>query len=640
MGHWRLRITFDDVLKQSGFYPNSTKTVLSCIYCFSCTCEVSDSCVAFHLSCEWVFTPQGLRSFTYSLAMMFCALVFMSTERVFTPFYPTCSMAEFSSSSSRAATSLDSDDVRWHDLEAVGFTRANQLRQEVGKPHRVCYLFDSESECLEVVKGLHGANFVLHTAIADAELLFKWCNRHSSQFEVDRREERRAALRYRLDPPQRISAVDAYNELLGMDVKLQARVSKANYRLQVKHPTCSRTDIEQTAREYWLNVMVAYLEEAALPIVAVAKATSNPAEVMRRAFGTRRMKTLRSRARAWTKVREWLVMFTGEVFPRDVADMLEYLLFLVQEGAPKGRISDVAAALSVLEDAGQVSNDMKISGTTVWIQGVKSRLAELEVGKTQVRKAPPPSVGMLIALELAVVSIENPAYFRALAWVVLLCTWACMRFGGLDPNRLQLGSRGLRGVLTRTKTTGPGKQVKETPIFVSRRISLTGSDWLRAGYDLWDSFGHKFRDYFVLVSDSKMEAPRPKYANVEKIALYVRQIFLGLQAPVKSRFQPWKVKEAPLLDETGAMYWSGHSMRHFLPTVAAAIKVQKEQRDYVGRWHVNMHQSADYVNTSRQIVLQVQESVNKALYYVRVTRAMTSPNSWRTTPVTWRWRDD
>ena len=97
MGHWRLRITFDDVLKQSGFYPNSTKTVLSCIYCFSCTCEVSDSCVAFHLSCGWVFTPQGLRSFTYSLAMMFCALVFMSTERVFTPFYPTCSMAEFSS---------------------------------------------------------------------------------------------------------------------------------------------------------------------------------------------------------------------------------------------------------------------------------------------------------------------------------------------------------------------------------------------------------------------------------------------------------------------------------------------------------------------------------------------------------------
>lgn len=493
------------------------------------------------------------------------------------------------------------------------------------------YLFDSEEECVEVVKGLHGLNYVLHAVVADADRLIKWCSKFSSQCEVDRREERRAALRYRVDPPQRISAVDAYNELLGMDVKLQARVSKANYRLQVKHPTCSRTDIEQAAWEYWLNVLVAYLEEASLPIVAVAKATSNPSEVMRRAFGTRRMKTLRSRARAWTRVREWLVMFTGEVFPRDVADMLEYLLFLVQEGAPKGRISDVAAALSVLEDAGQVPGDMKISGTAVWNQGIKCRLAELEVGKTQVKRAPP-SVGMLISLELAIVSIDYPEYFRALAWIVLLCTWACLRLSdleGLDPNRLQLGSRGLRGVLTRTKTTGPGKQVKETPIFISRRISLTGCDWFRAGYDLWDSFGHKARDYFVMVSDSKMEAPKPKYATVEKIALYVRQIFLGLQAPVKSRFQPWRAKEdTSKLDATGAMYWSGHSMRHFLPTVAAAIEIQKEQRDYVGRWHVNMHQSADYVHTSRQIVLQVQEAVNRAI--CEGDPAMTSPNSWRT----------
>ena len=75
-----------------------------------------------------------------------------------------------------------------------------------------------------------------------------------------------------------------------------------------------------------------------------------------------------------------------------------------------------------------------------------------------------------------------------------------------------------------------------------------------------------------MVSDSKMEAPKPKYATVEKIALYVRQIFLALQAPVKSRFQPWRAKEdTSMMDSTGAMYWSGHSMRHFLPTVAAAV---------------------------------------------------------------------
>ena len=520
-------------------------------------------------------------------------------------------------STRRDATSLSSEDPRWRDLEDTGFSRTGQLVTEFGRPHLVTFLFDDEQECLEVVKGLHGPNYVLHAALADSDRLFKWAAKHAREFDVDKREDRKNALRYKVAKPERSSTADAYEELLGMDIKLQARISKVNYRLQVRFPSSSKAEIEQAAREYWLTVLVGYLEEAALPIVAVAKATSSPADIMRRALGTRRMKTLRNRARAWSRVRDWMIMFTGDPYPRDVADMLEYLLFLVQEEAPKGRIQDVVSALAVLEDAGQVPADMKISGIPVWIHGVKSRLAELELGRTQVRRAPPPTVGMLTALELTVMSVDLAEYHRAIAWVVLLCVWACLRVSdleGLDPGRLSLGSRGLRGVLVRTKTTGPGKPVKETPIFVSRRISLTGCDWLRCGYDLWDGFGFKSRDYFVMTSDRNLEAPLAKYASVERVGIYIRQVFLALQTPVKPRFQNWKFKEgAGMVDPIGMTYWSGHSMRHFLPSVAAAIDISKEQRDYVGRWHINLHQSADYVHTSRQMVHQVQESVNKAI---------------------------
>ena len=493
-----------------------------------------------------------------------------------------------------------------------------KLRNEIERPHMVGFLFDTPEECLEVVKGLHGFHFVLHEAMTDADILFQWNQRHQRTFEVDRREDRKAAVRYRLSEPPKVSAPDVYDELLGMDVKLRERVSKANYRLQVRFPSSSKADIENAGREYWLSVLVGFLEEANLPVVKIARATSNPNEILRRAFGTRRMKTLRNRARTWAKVREWLIMFFGEVFPRDAADMLEYLLFLVQEDASKGRLQDTASALAVLEEAGQVASDMKISGTMLWVQGVKSRLAEIELGKTQVKRAPPPSVGMLISLELSVASLDLEEYFRAMAWVILLCAWGCLRLAdleGLDPNRLSLGSRGLRGVLVRTKTTGPGKQVKETPIFLSRRLSLTGVDWMRIGFDLWEGFGHKDRDYFVMATDSKMSAPLPKYAPTEKVSLMVRQVFLGLRTPAKPRYKPWTFRgdEEYMLDSVGAMYWTGHSMRHFLPTVAASIDIGKEQRDYVGRWHVNLHQSADYVHTSRQIVIKVQESVNKAI---------------------------
>ena len=526
-------------------------------------------------------------------------------------------MAEFSCRPRRCATALSGRHASWDDLEAAGFSRTEQLVSELGKPHLVGFLYDTKEECREVVTGLHGSNYVLHEVLHDTDILFQWTADHAREFEVSRREDRKASMRYKLLEVSRVSAPDAYSELLGMDVQLKARVSKASYRMQIRFPSGNKSDLEGAAREYWLSILVGYLEEANLPLVKVAKETSNPGEVMRRAFGARRMKTLRSRARSWAKVREWMIMFAGEPYPPDVSYMLEYLLFLVQEEVPKSRLQDTAAALAVLEEAGQVAGDMKISSMVPWVQGVRSRIAELEVNRTQVRKAPPPTVAMLVALEVNMFNLEIPEYMRAMSWIILLCTWACLRLSdleGLCPRRLCLGSRGLRGVLTRTKTTGPGKLVKETPFFVSRRISLSGHDWLRAGYELWDGYEHKDRDYFVFSTDQNMSGPIRKYASVERVAIYVRQVLLSLNAVVKPRFQQWRHKdETAMFDNVGILYWSGHSMRHFLPTVAAAVDIGKEQRDYVGRWHVNLHQSADYVHTSRQIVLKVQEAVNKAI---------------------------
>ena len=98
-----------------------------------------------------------------------------------------------------------------------------------------------------------------------------------------------------------------------------------------------------------------------------------------------------------------------------------FLHVLVQEDASKGRLVESAAALGVMEDAGQVAADMKILSMVPKVQGVRSRIAELEQGRTKVKRAPPPSVAMLLALEVNVVNLEVPEYMRALSWVILLC---------------------------------------------------------------------------------------------------------------------------------------------------------------------------------------------------------------------------
>ena len=59
----------------------------------------------------------------------------------------------------RCATSLSDGHWTWGALEEAGFSRVEQLRSEVGKPHAVGFLFVTKEQCLEVVKGIHGPNY-------------------------------------------------------------------------------------------------------------------------------------------------------------------------------------------------------------------------------------------------------------------------------------------------------------------------------------------------------------------------------------------------------------------------------------------------------------------------------------------------
>ena len=248
----------------------------------------------------------------------------------------------------------------WDELDLAGFSLTEQLKKEFQKPHHVTFLFDTEDECIELLKGLHGLNFVYHQVLHDAGILHKWSIDFRRRLDVDRREELNNSKRMRLMEPNRLEASEIYGELLGMNVKLQSKISKSTFRRVVANPDMSRQEVESIAREKWLYTLVEYLQEADLPICKVADSTSDPGAVLLRAFGSRRMKALRNRARAWKKIRDWLLLFKGVPFPRNVSDMMDYLIFLIQEGATRGRINETCAALSVLEDAGQVPSESRI----------------------------------------------------------------------------------------------------------------------------------------------------------------------------------------------------------------------------------------------------------------------------------------
>ncbi len=482
-------------------------------------------------------------------------------------------------------------DEVWSLLRDSGFTKFSLGKEEFDSPHLLAFLFDSKAECLEVAKGLHGDDYKINEALYDANLLFEWKEKCLKQFLVFEREDRKRAKRFHLVQPPVVQASALYAELLGMSAKLSSNVSKSTFRAVLRNPSQSKSDIESAARKVWLAELIGYLEEDEMPIMRIASATCEPMTVLKRSFGNRRMKTLRNRARGWRKVRSWMLSFKSCAFPRDAADMLDYLLFLMQEGAPASRIEAVTcASLAALEDCGQVPLDVKISACNLSKQSVKSCMMELQQNMREVKRAPPLSVATVVALEIFISDIERPDYLRALSWVMLVCMWACFR--GIDPKRLQMTTCGLRGVLTRTKTTGPGKNVRDVPFYIARKISLPGVDWLKLGFEQWSGYGNLDRDYFVFTSNQNLTQPILKFANTEIVAGYMRMVLGSLEVPVRSRFGRWKAKDGTvLIPLEGIMFWSGHSMRHFMPSVSASVNIPKEQRDYVGRWHVNLRQS-------------------------------------------------
>ena len=180
----------------------------------------------------------------------------------------------------------------WDLLRVSGFSAFDRVRLEFEKLHYLAYLFDSADECLNVVRGLHDDSAKIGDILKDAKILHNWSTDCEPLFRVNRRLDHLSCKRYRLQEPLKILASEAYSEILGMDVVLQSRVSKSTHRYLVANPGASKTELETSAREYWLSVLVTFLEESDMPICKIAAGTTDPGAVFRRSFGSRRMKTV------------------------------------------------------------------------------------------------------------------------------------------------------------------------------------------------------------------------------------------------------------------------------------------------------------------------------------------------------------
>ena len=128
----------------------------------------------------------------------------------------------------------------------------------------------------------------------------------------------------------------------------------------------------------------------------------------------------------------------------------------------------------------------------------------------------------------------------------------CLRFNdvqGVRPDRIHFSLEGLRAVLERSKTTGPGKRVGELFIFIARAACFSGVDWMAAGMELLRGEELSFdRDYLIPLmryEEGGHIGVRKKIAPYSAAAGYGRAVLRQLH-DVRLGLEAWEETDASM----------------------------------------------------------------------------------------------
>ena len=357
---------------------------------------------------------------------------------------------------------------------------------------------------------------------------------------------------------------------------------------------------EEAMKQKWVLRLAAYLVAAGLPSVSRIQAMDDPAAAWMRAFGSRRGSTLKNRALAWEPFFRWLEQAEGRAWPSGANSVLQYLQERFDGGTlHKTTPSAFLASLYLLEQVGQVATEHRLSTDALVDAAVKSWSSELEAGAKPVRKAPQFTVAILLALEMTLARTTVESGLRYACFMVLIMIWSALRCDDLqniDSASVTLSQLGLKFNILRTKTSGPGKKQGTLQGFVLRGVSLSGYDWLAAGTALLQSDEFKSpRDFLCVHLDDAWQVASRDF----------------LEPRVDDKWGLFKTVH--LVPENLVTFWSGHSPRHVLPSLAAAVGVPEERINFLGRYAAARSASSTYVLTSRQVVHQIQAQICRAL---------------------------
>jgi hypothetical protein len=164
--------------------------------------------------------------------------------------------------------------------------------------------------------------------------------------------------------------------------------------------------------------------------------------------------------------------------------------------------------------------------------------------------------------------------------------------------------------LTCTKTTGPGKRIRQLPVAVALDAQLIPSNWLSLFLELLQEHLPKDRDYLLDLPTKDFKGTTELRLNHSQATAISKQIISELRVPVLTE-QGWEAGESRAVPVELVDLFSQHSGRAVLPSMSIHIESDKSKRDCLGRWKPSA--SDDYMRTYRNVVAAIQVKTAKAV---------------------------
>ena len=366
-----------------------------------------------------------------------------------------------------------------------------------------------------------------------------------------------------------------------------------------------RDRAEKEERSRWIKELRDLLRDGDCPAV---RDESRVREMSRRFGKGRRASTLRKHVKTWTKLSQWMIGTFKKPWPRHPAEVVAYLEALSAEPCGRTIPSSVFKTLMFMENAGEVNPEDQLCKRPAIknaLEEINMELASQTGGFT--KRAWHIPLKILESFEETVMDDRAPRYARAYAWFRLVKLWTGMRFAdtkGLEEQTLEMGDQGLTGVLTRTKTSGPGKRVVHLRIWVNVECWLKRRHWLDVGFDIWKDMGRAAnlldRDFALPYPSRDLDGFAKKMADYAAASKCSQALFNDL----KTEFEDAVV---PLLECSVGLLWSEHSERATIRTWADATGISEPVKKQMGRWVPTADQS--YERTGRFNVLRAQKEI-------------------------------